>query len=411
MSPHNAIFVRSELFHRTGLGDGEDSISYNMPVIGGSAGVGLGNPVGGNANAGSDLPLGNTQVGTETTPIVGGSVTTEADTSTAQPSVSANTSLPNTVTSVASLTTPASSASPIPTFTMSSTSSSHVVPRPSVQVHQGQSAAAASTSGSTNSAKSLPGAAIAGVVFGVLFFALAIGVLVFRRWAIRRRSIRRQTWKFKPFVVSTTTTVLTDKPNASTAARAAAGETGASAGSGNNTGATTVVPRSNLKIPRVKPPPLSLLSVPGPDLDAGSGSGSNASFSVGQRLSSRSAASANSANSSLIVQTNSAPPTMYGALMNVGVVRCIFEPRLPDELRIRVGEALRILAEYDDGWGLCENTRGERGMIPFECLDRGMEEGGERISIDGMVRFASEQLTMPAVSSRNLRKSSLPALV
>ena len=86
---------------------------------------------------------------------------------------------------------------------------------------------------------------------------------------------------------------------------------------------------------------------------------------------------------------------MYGALTNVGVVRCIFEPRLPDELGIRVGEALRVLAEYDDGWGLCENTRGARGMVPLECLDRGMEE----------------QLTMLAVSSRNLRKSSLPALV
>ena len=220
----------------------------------------------------------------------------------------------------------------------------------------------------------------------------------------------------KPFVVSTTTTVFTDKPSAGAATRdtgAAASEAGASAGSGSNLGSTTVVPRFNLKIPRVKPPPLSLLSIPGPgsaDLDSSPGAGSNVGFSLSQRLSSRSA-SANSANSSLIVQMNSAPPTMYGALTNVGVVRCIFEPRLPDELRIRVGEALRVLAEYDDGWGLCENTRGESGMVPFECLDRGMEEGGERISVGGMTGFASERLTLPAVSSRNLRKSSLPALV
>ena len=421
--PNKAIFARSEPLRRTGFGDGKDSIriSYNMPVIGGSAGVGPGNPIGGNANAGSDLPLANTQAGTETTPPVDGStITTEADTSTTQSSVSANTSMPNIVTSGAPLTTtPASSAVPTPTSRMSSTQ----VPQPSVQVKQGQTTAAASTSGSTNSSKSLPGAAIAGVVFGVLFFALAIGVLVFRRWAIRKRSNRRQIWVSKPFVVSTTTTVLTDKPSASAATRdlgAAAGETGASAGSSgnnnNNLDTATVVPRFNLKIPRVKPPPLSLLSVPGPgyvDLGSGlgSGSGSNVSFSAGRRLSSRSA-SPNSANSSLMVQMNSAPPTMYGTLTNVGVVRCIFEPRLPDELRIRVGEALRVLAEYDDGWGLCENTRGERGMVPFECLDRGMEERGERISISGMARFTSERLTMPAVSStRNLRKSSLPALV
>ncbi|KIL67168.1 hypothetical protein M378DRAFT_42199, partial [Amanita muscaria Koide BX008] len=50
-------------------------------------------------------------------------------------------------------------------------------------------------------------------------------------------------------------------------------------------------------------------------------------------------------------------------------VRCIFEPRMADELRIRVGEALRVLAEYDDGWGFCENVRAERGMIPLECLE------------------------------------------
>ncbi|KAF8668579.1 hypothetical protein AX14_006125 [Amanita brunnescens Koide BX004] len=274
--------------------------------------------------------------------------------------------------------------------------SSSRVPQPSVQVQQGHPTAAANTS--TNSAKSLPGAAIAGVVFGVLFFALAVGVLVFRRWAIRKRSIRRRTWLSKPFVVSTTTTVLTDKPSAAGNAGAAAGETGASAGGGNNSGATAV-PRLNLKIPRVKPPPLSLLSVPGPgyavlDSGPGSGSGSNVGFSASHRSSTMST-SADSTNSSLIVQMNSAPTTMYGALTNVGVVRCIFEPRLPDELGIRVGEALRVLAEYDDGWGLCENTRGARGMVPLECLDRGMEE----------------QLTMLAVSSRNLRKSSLPALV
>ncbi|PFH51686.1 hypothetical protein AMATHDRAFT_103751, partial [Amanita thiersii Skay4041] len=49
----------------------------------------------------------------------------------------------------------------------------------------------------------------------------------------------------------------------------------------------------------------------------------------------------------------------------------MFEPTLPDELRLSIGETMRVLAEYDDGWGLCENAKGERGMIPLECLDRG----------------------------------------
>jgi len=286
---------------------------------------------------------------------------------------------------------------------MSSTSSR--VPRPSVQV---QSSAAADTAGGTES-KSLPGAAIAGIVFGVLFFALAVGVLMFRARSIRRRSRKRQTWVSKPFMVSTTRTVLTDRPIVDGIV-AAASNPGATTGiGGTNSVAATPAPRSNLKIPRVKPPPLLLLSVPGPEsagLDSGSGSNY---FGASHRLSAMTT-SADSTTSSLMVQTNSAPPTIgatYGALTNVGVVRCIFEPRLPDELRIRVGDAMRVLAEYDDGWGLCESGSGERGMVPLQCLDRGMEDDG-RV---GLARPASERLSMLGVTGRTMRQSSLPALV
>ena len=49
---------------------------------------------------------------------------------------------------------------------------------------------------------------------------------------------------------------------------------------------------------------------------------------------------------------------------------CTFIPSLPDELTIFVGETLRVLAEYEDGWSLCMDCRGVRGMVPNECLDR-----------------------------------------
>jgi hypothetical protein len=52
-------------------------------------------------------------------------------------------------------------------------------------------------------------------------------------------------------------------------------------------------------------------------------------------------------------------------------VKCSFVPSMPDELPISAGEPIRLLAEYDDGWALCENTRGEQGMVPLDCLDRG----------------------------------------
>lgn len=51
-------------------------------------------------------------------------------------------------------------------------------------------------------------------------------------------------------------------------------------------------------------------------------------------------------------------------------VRCTYIPNLPDELSITVGEMVRVLNEYDDGWALCLNARNEQGVAPIECLDR-----------------------------------------
>ncbi|KAJ3474796.1 hypothetical protein NLI96_g12250 [Meripilus lineatus] len=51
-------------------------------------------------------------------------------------------------------------------------------------------------------------------------------------------------------------------------------------------------------------------------------------------------------------------------------VRCTFIPSLPDELSISTGEHVRVVGEFDDGWALCENGRGEQGVVPLECLDR-----------------------------------------
>lgn len=69
-----------------------------------------------------------------------------------------------------------------------------------------------------------------------------------------------------------------------------------------------------------------------------------------------------------------------------------FITSLPDELSIRVGETIRVLAEYDDGWALSLNARGEQGMVPLQCLDRGV--GGRRsfdgdADVDGMRRVSS----------------------
>jgi hypothetical protein len=52
-------------------------------------------------------------------------------------------------------------------------------------------------------------------------------------------------------------------------------------------------------------------------------------------------------------------------------VRYEYEPTLPDELLIAIGQVLHVLVEYSDGWALCKNSHGLEGMVPQECLGRG----------------------------------------
>ena len=82
----------------------------------------------------------------------------------------------------------------------------------------------------------------------------------------------------------------------------------------------------------------------------------------------------------------------------VAVVRVTFIPTLSDELSITPGETLRIIGSFDDGWAMCVNGRGDRGMVPLECL-----EGGS-----GQFRGYQEQamaIPTPVMSAR--RVSSL----
>ncbi|KAF9509206.1 hypothetical protein BS47DRAFT_173612 [Hydnum rufescens UP504] len=48
-------------------------------------------------------------------------------------------------------------------------------------------------------------------------------------------------------------------------------------------------------------------------------------------------------------------------------------PSLLDELRVSVGDVVRVIREYDDGWAYCERVGdpdGAAGVVPLECLDK-----------------------------------------
>ncbi|TFK30272.1 hypothetical protein FA15DRAFT_663662 [Coprinopsis marcescibilis] len=61
------------------------------------------------------------------------------------------------------------------------------------------------------------------------------------------------------------------------------------------------------------------------------------------------------------------PATVLSASSKVSVI-LTFVPTLADELSITLGEELSMIAEFDDGWGMCSNAQGEQGMVPMECV-------------------------------------------
>jgi hypothetical protein len=53
------------------------------------------------------------------------------------------------------------------------------------------------------------------------------------------------------------------------------------------------------------------------------------------------------------------------------IVKRVFLVSLPDELKVKEGERLRLLREFKDGWALCQRTskrNPEKGAVPRCCL-------------------------------------------
>ena len=68
--------------------------------------------------------------------------------------------------------------------------------------------------------------------------------------------------------------------------------------------------------------------------------------------------------------------------MPIQVVRRSFKPTLPDELVVNLGDGVRVLHTFDDGWGLIEKIRRDgrvekRGLIPMACLKKSEEDSEE----------------------------------
>jgi hypothetical protein len=205
------------------------------------------------------------------------------------------------------------------------------------------------STGGVRKGTGLSGGAIAAVVIVILLVTGALAFLLLRGRRIRRRLARRATWTANAW----------QRPIADTSLEKGATEinpislpeigvaTGAPSTRGNEGRAAR--PPTVPIIPRKSPPPYI------PQTPAT------------QRRSHSSAVYSSAPSPQLsAVRTVASESTL-----DVALVRVTFVPQLPDELAITPGETLFIRTEFDDGWALCANTRGEQGMVPLECLEGG----------------------------------------
>jgi hypothetical protein len=78
---------------------------------------------------------------------------------------------------------------------------------------------------------------------------------------------------------------------------------------------------------------------------------------------------------SLMSSLPSSPGSGTAENRELATVQRAFLPSLPDELHIQQGETIEIVNAFDDGWALCLNSHGEKGVVPLECLSRGANKG------------------------------------
>ncbi|KAF9532887.1 hypothetical protein CPB83DRAFT_846548 [Crepidotus variabilis] len=103
-------------------------------------------------------------------------------------------------------------------------------------------------------------------------------------------------------------------------------------------------------------------------------------------------------------------PSTNGRSPYSATVNFTFLPTRDDELSIRFGDTLRVLAEYDDGWALCSKPNGEQGMVPLECLSDSTGASGGLLGVSASPGEGNSSLTVPSLMGErrgSMRASSL----
>lgn len=214
----------------------------------------------------------------------------------------------------------------------------------------------------------LPKGGIAGIVIGCLILLL-LGLFFGLRKRFQRNRLRLRGMWTRNRIIGLPTLI----PGNSYEPKSYSDMTSAENGASQVTGPTSPAPQFSPAIARkisarVPPPPISYNSNEGtPSPYTGLSISTSPAMISNQAPNGDSGGGGNTgASNAPVYSPGSASLSPFAA-----AVVCTFITSLPDELSINVGETIRVLAEYDDGWALCMNTNGQQGMVPMECLNGG----------------------------------------
>jgi len=189
---------------------------------------------------------------------------------------------------------------------------------------------------------------IVGIVFGIFALLVFIGLFFYRRRMIQKRKSLRGKWAIKPFEIGSPKDF--------------------------RKGDNDDMMAATQNMVQVS----AIAALPSPNLGRGSGvtdapppsyMSSKSSLGSGNRI---------SPNFKIVIQA--------------------YVPARPDELQVKLGDRLRVLAEYDDGWALCVNMSTsldadqdrKQGVVPKACWSgedigtggAGAQENGRGIGDD-----------------------------
>ncbi|KAL5511333.1 hypothetical protein ACEPAH_4549 [Sanghuangporus vaninii] len=314
---------------------------------------------------------------TTTTPLINLSSILGVTSSTRVTTSSSTSSLPTTTSSSSSSTSTSSATSTSSTLSQERQLSTSTATRTA----SGTAGAATATESASNHS-GLSGAATGGIIAGCVLVGLALLIFAIRKTFMARRKRKRNTWGagVYPDINDKFGDGLSDLPP----------PLPEKAPSSNG----YLEPRTPVwAAPRPVSPNPTPTPVPPPP----------SSYYIQPPQASYNNAIMDSAPSMAPIAVGGAAGSFGGGQTPQGetaVVRVLYIPTLPDELSITTGEVVQVIKAYDDGWALCANARGEQGVVPLECLERGAQGQSDRLSVgNGQQEGGGDWRNMKRMSS------------